>query len=145
MMGFNFKLQKLLDIRISKEDESKRVFKEAQQQKLKTEEKLNNLKENYNKYNVINKNETLIQQKIKKNYLNVINTSINETSKELEKKVFVLEQKREDLKRKQIDRKTVEILKEKKLDSFVKEQNRIEQINNDEFALYSYIRNAERR
>lgn len=145
MIGFNFKLQKLLDIRISKEDESKRVFKEAQQQKLKTEEKLNNLKENYNKYNVINKNETLIQQKIKKNYLNVINTSINETSKELEKKVFVLEQKREDLKRKQIDRKTVEILKEKKLDSFVKEQNRIEQINNDEFALYSYIRNAERR
>lgn len=145
MMGFNFKLQKLLDIRISKEDESKRVFKEAQQQKLKTEEKLNNLKENYNKYNVINKNETLIQQKIKKNYLNVINTSINETSKELEKKVFVLEQKREDLKRKQIDRKTVEILKEKKLDSFVKEQNRIEQINNDEFALYSYIRKTERR
>ena len=145
MMGFNFKLQKLLDIRISKEDESKRVFKEAQQQKLKTEEKLNDLKENYNKYNVINKNETLIQQKIKKNYLNVINNSINETSKELEKKVFVLEQKREDLKKKQIDRKTVEILKEKKLDSFIKEQNRIEQINNDEFALYSYIRNAERR
>lgn len=145
MMGFNFKLQKLLDIRVSKEEESKRAFREAQLQKSKTEEKLKGLKDNYSKYNVINKNETLVQQKIKKNYLNALNINIDETSKELENKVFILEEKRVDLKKKQIDRKTVEILKEKKLENFIKEQDRIEQINNDEFALYSYIRNAERR
>lgn len=145
MIGFNFKLQKLLDIRISKEEESKRAFREAQLEKSKTEEKLNGLKDNYSKYNVLHKNETIVQQKIKKNYLNALNMNINETSKELENKVFILEEKREDLKKKQIDRKTVEILKDKKLQNFIKEQDRIEQINNDEFALYSYIRNAERR
>lgn len=145
MIGFNFKLQKLLDIRISKEEESKRAFREAQLEKSKTEEKLKGLKDNYSKYNVLDKNETIVQQKIKKNYLNALNMNIDETSKELENKVFILEGKREDLKKKQIDRKTVEILKDKKLQNFIKEQDRIEQINNDEFALYSYIRNAERR
>ena len=45
------------------------------------------------------------------------------------------------MKKKQVDRKTVDILKEKQLAAYTKEENRIEQINNDEFALYAYMRN----
>ncbi|MCS4522291.1 flagellar export protein FliJ [Clostridium botulinum] len=57
----------------------------------------------------------------------------------------MVEERREELKTKQVERKTVEILKEKDKLAFEKEQNMIEQRNNDEFALYAFIRNAERR
>ncbi len=48
---------------------------------------------------------------------------------------------RNDLVSKQVDRKTVEILKEKKLLEHIKEEERVEQVNLDEIALYSYMRN----
>lgn len=51
-----------------------------------------------------------------------------------------VEKKRRELKEKQVDRKIVETLKEKKYESYVKEQNRVEQITIDEIALYSYMR-----
>ena len=65
-----------------------------------------------------------------------------EKKKELKRRGRDLEKKREDLKKKQVDRKTVSKLKEKQYLSFVKEQNRIEQLNNDEFALYAHMRNV---
>ena len=47
---------------------------------------------------------------------------------------------RSDLVSKQVDRKTVEILKEKKFLEHIKEEERVEQVNLDEIALYSYMR-----
>lgn len=145
MAVYKFPLQKLLDMRVEKEEASKRNFMKAQREKEVVELKLNEMKENYNKYNVINKNETLIEQKIKRHYLNALNTGIAQTGLELEEKNKKVEEKRLDLKQKQIDRKTVEILKDKKKEAFIKELDRKEQISNDEFALYGYIRNLERR
>jgi flagellar FliJ protein len=87
--------------------------------------------------------ESVIERKIKHLYLNALNYSITETSKELKDKEKVLEDKRNDLKQKQIDRKTVESLKEKQRVKFMKEQELIEQKMNDEFALYAFIRNQE--
>jgi flagellar FliJ protein len=142
---YKFRLQKLLDIRLDKEEQSKREFREAQLEKEKVEHKLNELKVNFCKYKGFIKGETLIEQKIKHMYLNALNASIMETTIELQNKVQVLELKRQDLKQKQVDRKTVEILKDKQLQAFFKEQDLIEQKNNDEFALYGYIRNRERR
>lgn len=140
MEHYQFRLQKLLDIRADKEEESKRNFKEAQSEKLKVEEKLNNLKENYKKYREMSGEESVIERKIKHVYLNAINYNIDEASKELKIKERVLEDKREDLELKQIDRKTVESLKEKQKAEFIKEQELIEQKMNDEFALYAFIR-----
>lgn len=140
-MQYHFRLQKLLDIRLQKEEESKRIFKEAQSEKLKVEKKLNELKENYAKYRTASKKESVIEQKIRHVYLNSINFSINEAHEELAKKQRVLEEKRDELKQKQIERKTVETLKEKQKKIFLKEQNLIEQKANDEFALYGFIRN----
>ncbi len=141
MQQYHFRLQKLLDIRLQKEDESKRIFKEAQSEKLKVEKKLNELKNNYIKYRTISNKESVIEQKIRHVYLNAINYSINEAHEELAKKQKVLEEKRNELKQKQIERKTVETLKEKQKETFLKEQNFIEQKANDEFALYGFIRN----
>lgn len=143
--GFKFSLQKLLDIRKDKEEESKRIFKEAQVEKEKVEQKLNSLYENYNKYKQASTNENLTSQKIRHIYLNALNSNILETKVELQNKTKKLEEKRIDLKQKQIDRKTVETLKDKKLKEFIREQNQLEQKTNDEFALYGFIRNLERR
>jgi flagellar FliJ protein len=130
---------------MDKEEESKRSFKEAQRQKNVVEDKLNNLKESYTKHKVSNINDSVVMQKVKMNYLNALNYSINRTTIELDEKNSFLDIKREELKIKQIERKTVEILKEKQSQAFQLEQNFIEQKNNDEFALYGYIRNREGR
>lgn len=139
--AFKFGLEKLLEIREKKEEESKRKFTQSQREAKKTETKLNDLNNSYKKYNGINKGETLVYQKIKKNYLFALNKGIDETEKELKLRERELDFRREDLKKRQVERKTVDILKEKQLTAYNKEQNRIEQINNDEFALYAYMRN----
>ncbi|MBS5937367.1 flagellar export protein FliJ [Clostridium sartagoforme] len=138
--NFKFSLEKLLEIRVEKEEESKRNFTKTQREKQKTEEKLNELKGNYDKYNGIKKGETLIYQKIKKNYLFALDKGINETEKELITKAKELEIRRSDLVKKQIDRKTVDILKERQLIEFNKEEDRKEQLFIDELALYAYMR-----
>ena len=137
---YKFRLQKLLDIRKDNEENSKLKFKEAQSEKNVVEAQLNSLKENYKIHRNINSDESIIHQKIKQNYLNAINFAITETKVVLEDKDNILEQKRENLKRCQIEKKTVEILKEKHVSDFLKEQNLIEQKTNDEFALYAFIR-----
>lgn len=145
MGKFKFRLQKLLDIRIEKEEESKRGFKEAQIEKEKVEKKLSTLKESYNKYKYSPYGESLTQQKIRNIYLNALNTSIVETNKELKDKIRKLDEKREELRKRQIERKTVETLKDKQLQIFIKEENLMEQKAIDEFALYGFLRNQERR
>lgn len=137
---YKFRLQKLLDIRKDIEENSKIKFKEAQCEKNLVEDELNSLKENYKMHRNISADESIIHQKIKQNYLNAINTAINETTIVLKDKDNILEQKRENLKQCQVEKKTVEILKEKHTSAFLKEQDLIEQKSNDEFALYAFIR-----
>jgi flagellar FliJ protein len=132
-------------MRLNKEEESKRLFKEAQTEKERAEEKLNTLKESYNKYRMAQPKESLVEQKIKHMYLNALNVSIMEADKDLREKTNYLEQSRNELKQRQIERKTVETLKEKQLQAFIKEQDFIEQKANDEFALYGFLRVREGR
>ena len=138
--NFKFRLEKLLEIRTEKEEESKRLFNKTEREKQKTEEKLNNLKFNYEKYNGINKGESIVYQKIKRNYLFALDKGITETEKNLTIKLKELDIRREDLIKKQIERKTVDILKERKSLEFYKEEERKDQIFNDELALYAYMR-----
>lgn len=142
---YKFRLQKLLDIRIDKEEESKRVFKEAKLEKEKTEGKLISLREDYTKFQKCPEDDTVALKKLRSLYLNCLDNTISETKVELENKNALLDEKREELKQKQIDRKTVETLKEKKKSAFIKERQMAEQKANDEFALYGFIRTRERR
>lgn len=139
--GYKFPLEKLLEMRVDKEEESKRQFTESQKEKLEVENKLNSMKDEFEKHKGIKPGEDVVYQKIKRRYLFALEAGIKSKQKELRIKERELEVKREDLKQKQIDRKTVSKLKENGYNKFMKEQNRIEQLNNDEFALYGYIRN----
>ncbi|MPM87486.1 hypothetical protein SDC9_134582 [bioreactor metagenome] len=141
MKKFKFKLEKLLDINIKEEDESKLKYTKAQDEKRIVERNLNRLEENYKKYSDITRAGDVISQKITINYLSTLTQSIkltDEKLKEEEKKVI---EAQNDLIEKQIKRKSLEILKEKEMEKVRKEEERIEQIRNDEFALYAYIRN----
>ena len=137
--GYKFSLQKLLEIREEKEEESKRLFTESQRQKQITENELSNMRDSYDKYKGIRPGEDVIYQKIKRNYLLALESGIKNKEKELVVKSREVEVRRTDLKQRQVDRKIVETLKEKQYRAFIKEQDRIEQINNDEFALYAYV------
>ncbi|MCB2297164.1 flagellar export protein FliJ [Clostridium tagluense] len=138
---YKFRLQKLLDIRKDIEDKSKLQFKEAQREKELVEDQLNNLKGKYETYKNIDSYESVVEQKMKQNYLNALNLAIDETAVVLDGKEEILGQKRQELKQCQVEKKTVEILKENQQSAFLKEQNLIEQKTNDEFALYAFIRN----
>ncbi|BAH06106.1 flagellar export protein FliJ [Clostridium kluyveri] len=145
MKAYKFRLQKLLDMRVDKEEECKIEFQRAQNESFRTKEKLMEMKENYRKYNNFSGSSSVIEQKIRHIYINNLSYNIGETVEELNQKEKVVESKREELKQRQIDRKTVEVLKDKYIDDFRREQNRIEQNLNDEFALYGFIRNVKAR
>ncbi|MBN7573043.1 flagellar export protein FliJ [Clostridium sp. 2-1] len=138
---FKFGLEKLLEMRMEKEEESKRLFTESQREKKKIEEKLEELKANYQKYNGISPNEDVVYQKLKRYYIQGVQSGIKSAEKDLAVKNQEIENRRKDLTAKQMERKTVQTLKEKKYSEYVKEQDRIEQINIDELALYAYVRN----
>ncbi|OOM79939.1 flagellar export protein FliJ [Clostridium sp. BL-8] len=137
---FKFGLQKLLEIRISKEEESKRLLIESQREKNKIEERLKELKDNYDKYKGITPNEDVVYQKLKRYYIQGVQSGIRTAEKDLDVKNIEINNRRKDLIVKQVERKTVQTLKDKKYNSYIKEQDRIEQINIDELALYAYMR-----
>lgn len=140
MSNFKFKLQKLLDIRINEEEESKVFYSKAQNQKTIVEKKLYELEDNYRKYSDLSRAKDTVSKKIAINYLSYLNTHIKDTEKELETKSVELEKAKKDFIDKRIKRRSLEVLKEKKLLELKKEEERLEQISNDEFALYGYIR-----
>ena len=141
---FRFGLDKLLEIRKAKEEESKRLFTESQREKKKIEEKLEELNQSYHKYKGIAPNEDIVYQKLKRYYLQGVQSGIKSNEKDLSLKNQEVDKRRRDLTVKQMERKTVQTLKDKKYDSYVKEQHRVEQINLDELALYSYVRNRQK-
>lgn len=141
MSRFKFKLQKLLDIKIKDEEESKLRYTQAQNQKKIIESNLRNLEMNYKKYSDISKAQDVVTQKITINYLSSLTQSIKVTNEQLEKEEVKVAKAKEDFIEKQIKRKSLETLKENEMLRLKKEEERIEQITNDEFALYAYIRN----
>ena len=141
MKKFKFKLEKLLDINIKEEDESKLKYTNVQNEKKVVERQLNKLEENYKKYSDISKADDVISQKVTINYLSALTQSIKITDEKLKEKEKKVIEAQKDFIEKQIKRKSLEILKEKEMERVRKEEERVEQITNDEFALYAYIRN----
>jgi flagellar FliJ protein len=139
---FKFKLQKLLDIKIKDEEESKLRYTQAQNKKRVTEESLKGLKLNYEKYSDLSKPKDIVTQKITINYLASLTQTIKETNENLKKQETKVHEAKEDFIQRQIKRKSLETLKENALEKLIKEEERVEQITNDEFALYAYMRNV---
>lgn len=145
MEKYKFKLEKLLNIRKENEETAKKEFMEAQREMKKAQEILLELKEKQEKFILPKKNESIIERKIRDNYLNALARDIMTAESSLKEKTSLVEIKRKEVIAKQIDRKTVEKLKDKGQEAFDKEQSDIEQKANDEFALFGYMRNHEGR
>jgi flagellar FliJ protein len=141
---FKFGLDKLLEIREAKEEESKRSFTESQREKRMIEEKLEELNQNYHKYKGIAPNEDIVYQKLKRYYIQGVQSGIKSSEKDLVIKNQEIDKRRIDLTVKQMERKTVQTLKDKKYEAYVKKQDMVEQINLDELALYAYVRNQDK-
>lgn len=142
---YKFKLQRLLDIREQEEESKKVVFMEALRSKNKVEAELKDLEENFEKYSAINNNMSVTERKIQHHYLNLLNSTIGTTKEKLKVHEEDVEMTRKELVTAQVNKKIVGILKEKDKAAFIKEENRIEQMQNDEFALYGYLREGGRR
>ncbi|MCC0637081.1 flagellar export protein FliJ [Clostridioides sp. ES-S-0190-01] len=138
--NFKFRLQKVLDLKMKDEEKIKMEFAKIQQKKIDIENNLENLESNYNKYSISKNNDSIQNQKITINYLLALNNSIKDLSEELDKSTNELEKARKQLIDKQIERKSLEKLKEKKYGQYYKEENLKEQKTNDEFASMSYLR-----
>lgn len=141
--NFKFRLQKVLDLKMKDEEKIKMEFAKIQQRKIDIENNLENLESNYNKYSISKDNDSIQNQKITINYLLALNNSIMDLSEELDKSTNELEKARKQLIDKQIERKSLEKLKEKKYGQYYREENLKEQKTNDEFASMSYLRNRQ--
>lgn len=140
MKNYNFKLQKVLDIKVQNEEESKRNYSKVQHEKNIVQKELSDLKMDYNKYFDAIYVEDIITQKITSNYLNSLVNLIDERNEELDKKQASLNKARQDLLNKQIERKSLEKLKENQIKIHKKNEEQKEQTINDEFAMFSYYR-----
>ncbi|WP_235675575.1 flagellar export protein FliJ [Clostridioides difficile] len=121
--NFKFRLQKVLDLKIKDEEEIKMEFAKIQQKKIDIESNLENLESNYSKYSISKNNDSVQNQKITINYLLALNNSIMDLSEELDKSTNELEKARKQLISKQIERKSLEKLKEKNMDSIIKKNS----------------------
>lgn len=143
MENFKFSLQKVLDMKIKDEEESKIKYSKAQNEKRVVEQELKNLKFNYKKYSDEINIEDIVSRKITSNYLNSLSNIINIKSNELLKKEEVVNEVRLELIDKQIKRKSLEKLKDNKYILHKKKEDKKEQDINDEFGLYAYLRRTQ--
>ena len=143
MDNFKFKLEKVLDMKIRKEEESKKEHAKALKEKIDIENELKDLNDKYIKYSNMNNVNDIVKRKVISSYLSSLCLRIDEKHLELEEKQLTLKEKQKDLIEKQVERKSLEKIKEKKYKEFKKEQDLKEQIKNDEYALQSYMRNKE--
>ena len=140
MQKFKFRLQKVLDMKLRSEEESKIEHAKALKAKIDVQNELDYLNSKYKQYSNMHEIEDVVKRKIISNYLNSLYLSIEETKKVLDEKQKILDEKQRDLIQRQIERKSIEKLKEKELNAYKKEMDLKEQNQNDEYALQSYVR-----
>lgn len=140
MDKFKFKLEKVLDMKLRNEEESKVEHAKALKAKVDVQNELDYLNSKYKKYSNMHDIEDVVKRKIISSYLNSLYSSIEETKKILNEKQKILDEKQKDLVQKQVERKSIEKLKEKDLNAYKREVDLKEQIQNDEYALQSYVR-----
>ncbi|KPU44691.1 flagellar biosynthesis chaperone [Oxobacter pfennigii] len=142
MAGFVFRLQKVLEHRMRLEDEKKQAFVKSRQEYLKELDVLNTLKDKLDECLSCGwKNSMNIFSYIsKQNYIVFMEDNIEDQEKRLSVLETIMERKKTEFNESQKNRKVLEKLKEKAYKEYMQEQDRVEQQQNDEFALYGYTR-----
>lgn len=140
MNKFKFRLEKVLDMKLRNEEESKIEHAKALKAKMDVQNELDYLNSKYKQYSDMHDIEDVVKRKIISNYLNSLYSSIEEAEKILDEKQKILDEKQRDLIQRQVERKSIEKLKEKELNAYKREMDLKEQTQNDEYALQSYMR-----
>ena len=139
MSAFNFRLQKVLDMKLKEEEEIKIKLQRELNNKKNTEEVLNNCKLEKEK-SMYDFAESILEKKIKLNYIYRLDGKIQVCKSNLNKIEEAISGIRTELVECTKELKAMEKLKDKKYQEYMSEINRIEQIQNDEFALSSFIK-----
>ena len=140
MNKFKFKLEKVLDIKLKNEEESKMKHAKALKAKVDVQNELDSLNQKYKKYSDMSDMDDIVKRKIVSNYLNSLHFSIEEANKILSEKQKILDDKQRELIERQIERKSIEKLKERQFNAYKKELDLKEQNQNDEYAFQSFVR-----
>lgn len=141
---FKFRLEKVLDIKIQRENEHMISHSKILNEKVKVENEIRNLESQYDKYSELQYSESdTLKKKIAYNYMN----SLFQTIQSYKEKLKEIEQEyiksREKLISLQSERKSLERLKEKQYQKFLEILEEEENASNDEFSIQAYFRNSE--
>ena len=142
MKKFRYSLNKLLNMRLRLEKEASQKFTDISGKIKIIDNNINILNELYNK-NAFATCTTKIEDIIKKNYTNYLESSIMSNQKEKQELSKEYEYRFEDYKTKKRNRKVLEKLKDKEFKKFLKEQDKEEQDFLDELSLNMYYKEFE--
>lgn len=137
MKNFEFKLEKVLNVREIEEDLAQNELIKARHKARKIEKNINALNEIQNEtYNFLRKDNVDPAKSLQaRRYLDVNRTKINKAERRLEKQDKIVDEKKEEVVEKSQNRKMLETLKEKAADKFYKKALEKEQKELDELAI----------
>lgn len=137
MKNFEFKLEKVLNVREIEEDLAQNELVKARHKARKIKKNINHLNEIQDEtYNFLRSDNTdPIKSLQARRYLNVNRTKINKAEKRLVKQDKIIEEKREEVVEKSQNRKMLETLKENAANEFYEESIKKEQKELDELAI----------
>ena len=137
MKNFEFKLNKVLNVREIEEDLAQNELVKARHEARKIEKNINYLNEVQNEtYRFLRKdNNDPVKSLQARRYLNINRTKIDKAKRRLEKQDEIVEDKREKVVEKSQNRKMLESLKEKAANKFYREAMKKEQKELDELAI----------
>lgn len=137
MKNFEFKLEKVLNVREIEEDLAQNELVKARHKARKIKKDINHLNEIQDEtYNLLRSDNTdPIKSLQARRYLNINRTKINKAEKRLVKQDKIIEEKREEVVEKSQNRKMLETLKENAANEFHEEFIKKEQKELDELAI----------
>jgi flagellar FliJ protein len=137
--NFNFRLQKVLDVKKRNEDIQATNHAKILGEKIRVEKQIIELENQYDEYSKLQYTETdAFMRKIAYNYMNALYQSIQNYKMSLQEIEVRFEKSKIKLIELQTERKSIEKLKEKKYNEFIKNMEEEEAYENDEFAVQSF-------
>jgi len=141
MKGFVYRLQKVLEYRIRIEDEKKQAFVKARLEYLKEIERLQNLQHSLDLIiSQENRGDNIFSYITRYNYYILLEERIEDQSMRVKIYEDEMNKKKYEFQESQKARKVLDKLKDNAQNEFMESLDRIEQKQNDEFALYGYMR-----
>ena len=139
---FRFRLEKVLELKIQKENEHMITHSKILNKKIKIESDIDNLENTYNEYLKLQNNETdILNKKLTYNYTNFLYQSVLSLKEELKGVEVEYEESLNILTGLQLERRALEKLKEKHYQKYIAQMDALEDDLNDEFATQAYFKN----